>query len=68
MTLPSPHVANAMFSDIVNFAQSAQACGYFASLLVFATFWMQRMVPLRLVAIYRFGRWIELRFREICLP
>lgn len=43
--------AHGLFSDIVEFAVSPQACGYFASLLVFATFWMQRMVPLRVVAI-----------------
>lgn len=28
-----------------------QACGYFASVLVLATFWMRQMAPLRVVAI-----------------
>ena len=36
---------------LVAFALSPDACGYFASGLVLATFWMHRMVPLRMVAI-----------------
>lgn len=30
---------------------SPEACGYLASILVLLTFWMQRMIPLRIVAI-----------------
>ena len=36
---------------LIAFALSPDACGYLASALVLATFWMHRMVPLRMVAI-----------------
>lgn len=38
-------------AKLIAFALSPDACGYCASALVLATFWMHRMVPLRMVAI-----------------
>ena len=38
---------NALIHSLI----SPQACGYFASVLVLLTFWMQRMIPLRIVGI-----------------
>ena len=44
--LPLGHIA-----EIANSFDWRQACGYLASALVLATFWMRQMVPLRVVAI-----------------
>ena len=41
----------ALIGAILKSAESPQACGYFASCLVFLTFWMQQMGWLRIVAI-----------------
>lgn len=44
--LPLGHIA-----EIANSFDWRQACGYLASALVLATFWMRQMAPLRVVAI-----------------
>lgn len=41
----------ALVGAILKSAEPPQACGYFASCLVFLTFWMQRMGRLRIVTI-----------------